>query len=83
MDPIGEPVSKIESGDGRPPCIGLFQFQLMNKYIFLVSMEGIVIAMCIVRAFQQEGCIVSFPLGETDVGVFILESNGDSCVFDD
>jgi hypothetical protein len=80
MDPIVEPVSKIDSGDGGPPCIRLFQFQWMNKYISLMNTEGIVVATGIVRAFQQE---VSFPLGETDVGIFILELNGDSCVSDD
>jgi hypothetical protein len=55
----------------------------MNKYVSSVNIEGTVVAISIVRASQQEGCINSSPLKGTDVGVFILELNGDSCIPDD
>jgi hypothetical protein len=48
-----------------------------------VNKEGTVVATSIVRASQQEGCVDSSPLKEIDVGVFILELNGDSCIPDD
>jgi hypothetical protein len=83
VDPIVESTFKTDSGDDRLPCIGLSQFQWMNKYVSLVNTEGIVVATSIVRASQQEGCVDSSPLKEIDVGVFILELNGDSCIPDD
>jgi hypothetical protein len=60
------PYSRINirdnSRDGGPPCIGLFQFQWMNKWVSLVSTEVTVVATGIVRAFQQEGCVDRFLL---------------------
>jgi hypothetical protein len=48
-----------------------------------MSSESIAVATGSIRAFQFRNCIDSSLLRENNVGVFILESNGDPSVPED
>ena len=76
-------MSESDNTDEGPPCIGLSQDQWIDKCISLFSPNGVAVATGIVRASQLQDCVDSSLLGENDVGIYILESNGQPYILED
>jgi hypothetical protein len=82
-DPLENSTSKSDSVDEGSPCVGLSRDQWIDKGVSLLSPDGVAVATDIVRASQPQDYVDSSPLGESDVGIYILESNGHPCVPED
>jgi hypothetical protein len=82
-DPLENSTSKSDSVDEGSPCVGLSRDQWIDKGVSLLSPDGVVVATSIVRASQPQDCVDSSSLGENNVGIYILESNGHSPVPED
>ena len=75
--------SESNNADEGPPCIGLSRDQWIDKYVFLFNVDGIAITTGIVRASQPQDCVDSSLLEESNVGIYILESNEHPSVLED